>query len=183
MDNKLKEKWILAKVKAKDPDAYAELYDLYVDKIYRFIFFKISSVEEAEDLTAETFLKVWGYLNSEKKVENVKALLYRVARNLVVDLYRQRAQAEKVELNGEEGEWLAEEETTEELVGITLEIEKLQEHLAKLKEDYREVIILRFVEELSFQEIAKIMDKSKGAVRVLIHRALKTLKKIISDEK
>jgi len=178
--NFLKEKILLSKVKArKDPEAFAELYDLYVNSIYRFIYFKVSSVEEAEDLTSDTFLKTWEYLNKERRIENFKALLYRIARNLVIDFYRKKSLAESELLDEERISDKADNRLNlTEKIQVKMEIVELENNLSKLKDEYKEVIILKFVEGFSINEIAKILEKPKGNVRVLIHRAVKALKEI-----
>jgi RNA polymerase sigma-70 factor (ECF subfamily) len=173
----LKEKLLLLRLSKKDPDAFGEIYDLYVSKIYRFIYFKVSSVEEAEDLTSEVFLKTWQYVSDGKEIENLNAMLYKIARNIVIDFYRDRAKKEILE----EELLVKAEVKKDELkkLQINLDLKDIEESLRELKDEYREIIILRFIEELSISEIALILEKSKGAVRVLIFRALETLKEVL----
>lgn len=181
MQNWLKEKILLTRLKKKDPDAFSEIYDLYVSKIYRFIYFKVSSVEEAEDLTSEVFLKTWQYINEGKgEIKHIGALLYRIARNIVIDYYRERAQKEKMNDELTDDLEIASDELRK--LNVNLEMENIEKNLRKLKDEYREVIMLRFIEELSISEIAQVLEKSKGAVRVLIFRALETLKEILNQE-
>ena len=178
----LKEKLLLLRLKKKDPDAFGEIYDLYVSKIYRFIYFKVSSVEEAEDLTSEVFLKTWQYVSDGKEIENLNAILYKIARNIVIDFYRDRAKKEileeellvKAEVEVKKGEL--------EKLQMNLDLKDIEESLRELKDEYREIIVLRFIEELSISEIALILEKSKGAVRVLIFRALETLKEVLENK-
>jgi len=178
---KFKEKILLLRLKKKDPDAFAQIYDLYVTPIYRFIYFKVSTHQDAEDLTSEVFLRTWNYIvENDEEIFNLRALLYRTARNLVIDLYRKRARVdlvreEEVLLNIEDDRQqslLSEIETRSDMKNIEM-------FLRKMKDEYREIIILRFIEEFSIDEISKILDKSKGAVRVLIHRALNVLRDLI----
>ena len=164
--------------KNRDPEAYGQIYDIYVKQIYRFIYYKISNHEEAEDLTSEVFLKAWNYLNEGNEVKNIRALLYQMSRNLVIDLYRKRSI--KLEIKVDEIEMI--ESTTtdnEKLVGEKMEHQKILKNLNQLKTEYREVIILKYIEGLKTNEIAKIMNKSGASVRVLSHRALKKLKVIM----
>ena len=89
MTAKFKDQILIAECLAGDEEAFGQLYDKYVDPIYRFILLRVSNPDEARDLTSEVFLKSWQYLSSaEKTVDNFKALVYRVARNLVIDFYR-----------------------------------------------------------------------------------------------
>jgi len=93
MGRKLNEKKLVYSVRVKkDPSAFAELYDSYVEKIYRFVYFKINSKEEAEDIVSSVFLKVWTYLieYTEKEIDSFSGLIYRVARNAIIDFYRER---------------------------------------------------------------------------------------------
>ncbi|NQT49844.1 RNA polymerase sigma factor [Candidatus Kuenenbacteria bacterium] len=179
----LKEKYLIYKVRQnKDADSYGQLYDYYVDRIFRFILFKVSSVEVAEDLTSEVFLKTWEYINNtNKKIGNLNALLYKVARNCVIDHYRSKAKDavttdEEVMLN------IKDMRDLEADANLKMEIQSIEVHLSKLKDDYREVIILKYIEEFSITEIAEVTGKSKGNVRVLLHRALKAIKEIAGEE-
>ena len=102
MASKIKQKILLYRLQSKpDPAAFAQLYDIYVKQIYRFVYFKVSSHEEAEDITSEVFLKTWRYINdkSKKKISSFSGLLYRLARNAIVDLYRVKAKRPEVSLN------------------------------------------------------------------------------------
>jgi RNA polymerase sigma-70 factor (ECF subfamily) len=169
----------------KSAEAFGELYDLYVEPIYRFILFKVKTATEAEDLTAEVFLKTWDYiLRRERKIDNFKAFIYRLARNAVADYYRQGVQSESSRSH-EEMELIPEAielniatvvEKNSELVGI-------ERGLRTLKDEYREILILRYVEDYSVADIAKIVEKSRGAVRVNLHRALNALRQeVLSKE-
>src|SRR3989338_645253 len=90
--NSIQEKLLLFKLRVgHDPEAYGKLYDLYVSRIYRFIYFKIPTAEEAQDITSEVFLKLWEYIREGKAVRSVGPLLFQIARNAIVDFYRKRA--------------------------------------------------------------------------------------------
>lgn len=180
MKNWLKEKLLLLRLKKKDPEAFGEIYDLYVSKIYRFIYFKVSSIEEAEDLTSEVFLKTWQYVSDGKEIENLNAILYKIARNIVIDFYRDRTKKEVLEEELLVKAAVKDDEL--EKLQINLDMKDIEKSLRELKDEYREIIILRFIEELSISEIAEILEKSKGAVRVLIFRALETLKEVLEEK-
>ena len=175
----LQEKFLIYKVRQhKDADAYGKLYDYYVDRIFRFIFFKVATQEEAEDLTSEAFLKTWEYINkTNKKIQNFNALIYRVARNVVIDYYRTRRK-DVPATDEEQMLRIQDQRDIEEEVNINLEIKSVEKYLAQLKETYKEVIILRYIEEFSITEIAEIIGKNKTNVRVLLHRGLTALKEI-----
>ncbi|MEK7159641.1 MAG: RNA polymerase sigma factor [Patescibacteria group bacterium] len=179
----LKEKFLIYKVRQnKDAESYGKLYDYYVDRIFRFILFKVAGFEIAEDLTSEVFLKTWEYINgTPKKIGNLNALLYKVARNCVIDYYRSKSR-EAICTDEECFENICDERN--DLVEETadkIDIQSIEKHLSKLKDAYREVIILKYIEDFSVSEIAELIDKSNGTVRVLLHRAMKALKDIAGE--
>ncbi|MFZ2189854.1 MAG: RNA polymerase sigma factor [Candidatus Magasanikiibacteriota bacterium] len=183
MTSKMNERKLLFDVRTKkNKQAFGELYDLYVEKIYRFIYFKINNKEEAEDLTSDVFLKTWNYLmeNREKELLSFSGLVYRIARNNIIDLYRKRARMPEVAL-GEEAENVSTEPMQE--VENIHDAEKLLQLIKKLKQDYQEVLILKHVEELSIGEIAEITGRSSVGVRVILHRAMNKLKELSEDTK
>jgi len=153
---------------------FSSIYDKYVDKIYRFIFIKVSSQEIAEDLCSETFLRGWQVFKEREDIENPPAFLYQIARNLIIDHYREKGKAKIV--SAEYTPIVDPREDLEEKANLSSDLEGVRLSLANLRGDYQDVIIYRYLDELSVPEIAKILDKSEGAVRVSLHRALKTLK-------
>lgn len=180
MSAHLKEKWLLYQLKTKlDPEAFGQLYDFYAARIYRFIYFKVSSSIEAEDLTAEVFLKTWEYIKNRREIENFGGLLYKIARNLVIDFYRHKALKEQnidlifFERLSDAGAAVEKLDTAQEALSII-------KSLRLLKEEYREVLTLRYIDDLDIGEMAEILGKSRIGVRVLIHRALKTLRKVLA---
>jgi RNA polymerase sigma-70 factor (ECF subfamily) len=181
--SKIQEKLLLLRLKNKDPKAFAQIYDLYVTPIYRFIYFKVATKQDAEDLTSEVFLKIWQYLiQTEDIVENLKALIYKTARNSVIDFYRRSASRHFLPdyeiLNDLEDQ---RQQNLLARIEKQVEIKNIEIILRLLKDEYREVIILRYLEELSIKEIAAILDKSKGSVRVLLHRALKVARELFKQ--
>lgn len=154
---------------------YSAIYDKYVDKIYRFVFLKVKSAEIAEDLTSEVFLRGWqSFKGKKQKIENMQAFLYQIARNLLVDHYRETGKAHLVSVEyapiSDPGQDLTEKAL------LQSDLEQVKGALANIKEDYREVVIWYYLDELKVPEIAKMLQKSEPTVRVLIHRALKALK-------
>lgn len=190
--NKISEKIILFKLRVnQDPEEFAKLYDMYAGQIYSFVFFKVSNREEAEDITSEVFLKAWRYVSEKKAVESFSGLLYKLARNAIVDLYRKKSHHKEISLvkKNEEDDLEDELETKEawsvnieEKVGEKIEIEKIIKALKKLKQEYREVITLRYVDEMDVGEIAEITGKGAIAVRVTLHRGLKKLKNLLDKK-
>ena len=158
---------------------FSELYNKYVDKIYRFIFLKVSSQEIAQDLTSETFLRGWQAFRNPRDIENPPAFLYKIARNLVIDHYREKEQ--KGTISTEELRIIDPRSNLEEKAILTSDLSTIQAALSKLREDYQTVIIWRYLDELSIPEIAKILEKPEGTVRVTLHRALKTLRTQLNE--
>jgi RNA polymerase sigma-70 factor (ECF subfamily) len=184
--NKATEKILLFQIQQKqNSEAYGKLYDAYVRQIYRFVYFKVSTHEEAEDITAEVFLKAWRYLQEKKEVKSFSGLLYRIARNGIVDLYRARTNHPEslgIILEKEE-EKLSDNKKWLTTIHDKLEAQEILEALKRLKQEYQEVLTLRFVDELKIEEISEIVGKSGLVVRVTIHRALKKLKELLAVHK
>ena len=153
---------------------FSSIYDKYVDKIYRFIFIKVSSQEIAEDLCSETFLRGWQVFKEREDIENPPAFLYQIARNLIIDHYREKGKAKIV--SPEIVPIVDPNPGVEEKMALSSDIDNIRTALVSLGGEYQDVIIYRYLDELSISEIAKIMEKSEGTVRVTLHRALKALK-------
>lgn len=158
---------------------FSKIYDKYIDKIYRFIYFKVNSSEITEDLCSETFLKGWvAFRNqdSNEKIENPPAFLYQIARNLVIDFYRKKGRAQII--STEHAPRIIDPRMNlKEKANQISEFNQVKKVLVNLKEDYQEVIIWHYLDDLPVSEIAKILNKSEGTARVILHRALKALKK------
>lgn len=168
---------------SKEKEIFVEAYDQYTDQIYRFIYFKVGSTEEAQDLTSAVFLKTWDYLQRNKvRPKTLKALIYRIARNAVIDFYRERSSSkESFTLVENENIISDDKQDLSKQLEIKSDLVLVEKKLLELKDEYREVIILRFTEGFSVKEIAEIIEKSRGNTRVLIYRALKALKELINQ--
>jgi RNA polymerase sigma factor (sigma-70 family) len=164
-----------------DHDAFSKLYDIFIDPIYRYIFFRVKS-EDAEDILETLFMKVWEHLKQYKRKKNksFSAWVFRIAHNLVVDYYR----ASKKHATSELTSQIADKNRNHDPLKNTqdnLDKDKLKIALAKLKKQYQEIIVYKFVNELSNKEISQILSKSEGSLRILQFRALKALKKELKD--
>ena len=161
MSHLLQEKLLLYQIRIKkDPEAFAKIYDLYARRIYRFVYFKVSSEEEAQDITADAFLKAWQYLLDEKgrEVKHLNALLYSIARNRVIDHYRSRAARETVPLIEEAEELISDDRLEQEKAEARIDTQFLEKHLRLLKDEYREVLVMKFLDEMDNAEISRILD-------------------------
>lgn len=156
---------------------FSEIYDKYIDKIYRFIFIKVNSEDTAQDLASETFLRFWELFSNDKKIDNIQAFLYKIAKNLVIDYYRGKGKVKIVPI--ESTSIIDDSKGLEEKVQDNLNILEVKAALTGLKEDYQDIIIWHYLDDLSISEIAVISEKSEGAVRVMLHRALKDLKEVL----
>jgi RNA polymerase sigma-70 factor (ECF subfamily) len=182
--------YLLFRLRTKrDPEAFARIYDRHVEAIYRFVYLKLPRKEDAQDITSETFTRAWQHINAEKQVANVRAFLYQIARNLVVDFYRSRKQEPSVEelVTFEQAGTSSDSEGILESVRLPVQANGMEPRaelalifskLLRLKEDYRDVLTLRLIDDLPFSVIGEILGKSAGNIRVIYHRALKALKEI-----
>ena len=162
-------------------ESFGLLYGHYLPQIYRFIFLKVSSQAEAEDLTHEVFLSAWQNLKNYKyKGFPFSSWLYQIARNETIDFYRTSKKNIPLENVAEDKIQLISK--TPDQLNAELELEKIKKFLQSLKPDYQEVIIMRFIEELSHEEIAHTLNKSQGAIRLTQHRALKELRNLYNEE-
>jgi len=170
----------------KQRKTFSRIYDQYVDKLYRFVFLRVSSQEVAEDLTSKVFLKGWeAFKNSgncgENTINNPQAFLYQIARNTVVDYYRERGKAQIV--SAEYAPQIADPRINlEEKTAVNSDLAMVKGALQNLKEEYQKVVIWHYLDDLSISEIAKILDKPEGTIRVTLHRALKKLKNELIEE-
>jgi len=159
---------------------FGKIYDQYIEKIYRFIFLKVNSKEIAQDLTSETFLRGWeNFKENGDKIDNPPAFLYQIARNLVIDHYREKGRIQFV--STEFAPITDPRPDLEERAILSSDIEQIKAVLADLKEDYQNVIIWHYLNDLPIPEVAKMLDRSEEATRVLLHRALESLRKKINN--
>lgn len=167
---------LIKKVKNGDAAAFGILYEQYAELIFRYIYSHLENRLDAEDLTEEIFLRVWRALPKyDERGLPFTAFLFRIARNSLIDHYRQNRTVHSID----EMELRTGEPGPEEVVDTNIENVHLRTTIAGLKEDYRNVLIFRFLSGLSPEETAQIMQRSVGAVRVLQHRALSALKDLL----
>ena len=161
----------------KPKKTFKKTYDQYIKKIFRFVFLRVNSEQVAQDLSSETFLRFWQTLNSGTEIQNPKAFIYQVARNLVIDHYREKNQAQFISI--EEIEISDPKANLEKDIYLASDISQVQKVLPELKEEYQSVLVWYYLDELSISEIAGILGKTENAVRVAIHRALNSLRELL----
>jgi len=154
---------------------FGRIYDQYIDRIYRFVYLKVNSREIAEDITSNVFLKAWeNYKENKGKIKNTAGFLYQIARNSVIDYYRKEERTKRVLF--QEIENLSHQNTIPDL-----ESGVVRQALSKLSPVYQDVIILYYLEEMPVKEIAELTGLTPTNIRVMIHRGIKELKKIIEE--
>ncbi|MCH8820899.1 RNA polymerase sigma factor [Patescibacteria group bacterium] len=155
--------------------AYQTLYMRHLDAIYRYFFFQTKDKFLAEDLGQEVFIKIWKSIDKyDEKKGAFTSWMYRIAHNLLVDYYRG-----KKTLTLKEGLEASYSEDWLEKLDHSEKIQNVKKALENVSADYKEVIILRFFEDLSVEEVSQIIDKSEENVRVIQHRAIRKLKEIL----
>ncbi|MBX4188162.1 MAG: RNA polymerase sigma factor [Candidatus Doudnabacteria bacterium] len=163
-----------------DREAFGKIYDHFSDKLYRFIFFRVGHKELAEDILADTFVKAWTKITSVSSAKAFTSWLYQIAKNNVIDYYR----VKKVTINLEEVvEVLEDAASPVDDANMMIEQKIVIELIEELPEDQRQIIRYKFFEDLENIEIAQIMGKSEGSVRVIQHRAINKLKDLLNKKK
>jgi len=160
-----------------DRDAFTRIYDLHFDKIYRYIYVKVHSQAEAEDLTQDVFIKAYEGIHSYRWRDlPFTAWLFKIAHNRLIDHIRKTSKEKKASLDEAGGI------SSGDPVYITeqnFEIYQLKDALERLPGAQREVATLRFISELSIAEVAKTLGKSEGTVKALQFNAVASLRKLL----
>ncbi|MBZ0294348.1 MAG: sigma-70 family RNA polymerase sigma factor [Anaerolineae bacterium] len=171
---------VLKQALAGDSAAISSLYQLHVDAIYRYILYRVPTSHDAEDLTAEVFLKMVKDLpNYQWTGAPFEAWLYRIAAARIADFHRKNRRHPDVDLNDTLTDHIP---LPEEQLQQAQEVENLRQVLNQLSEDEQTILILRFVERKSHQEVAHIMGKTPAAVKTMQHRALVQLAALLGSE-
>ncbi|MEK7086139.1 MAG: sigma-70 family RNA polymerase sigma factor [Patescibacteria group bacterium] len=166
--------------KRGNQDAFAKLYDIFVDPIYRYVYYRVNA-GDAEDIVETVFLKVWENIRQYKQQKrSFSAWIFRIAHNLIVDHYRSAKDRIFEELHPQIPDQSRQHNPIKSAQTI-LDNEVLKKALNNMKHQYREVIIYKFINELSNKEISEILGKSEGSLRILQFRALKALKKVLEE--
>ncbi len=160
-------------------DHIGKLYEEHSDAIFRYIFFKISDREKALDITHDTFVKVWDSMSGGTVIDNHKAYLYRTAERLVIDWYRKKKSLSLDSLQ-EDGFDVGVDSTAEMAEKIDAEV--VTELIKELEDDYKNVIILRYLEEMSVKDIALALGEKENTISVRIYRALEKLRIILDTQ-
>lgn len=158
-------------------DAYSDLgkiYDSFAPKIYRYIYHRTGDRELAQDLTSEAFVR---FLHARTEPDNLSAFLYRIAHNLIADHFRRSPRCDEL---GEDV--VADSGDPVRLAEMAMERARLRRALKRLTPEQQQVVVLKFLEGLSNEEIARVLDKPSGSIKSLQHRALETLRSLLAAE-
>lgn len=170
------EQRLLVRIQKGDKEAFGELYLCYLDTIYRYIFFRVNQEKTvAEDLTQTVFFKAWQKIDTfTTEKSNFRAWLYRIAHNTIIDYYKLTKSLIKYE------ETIADDKTTETLeeqMDNESAIAQVKQAMHVLTDDQKTVIVMKFIDGFSNEEIATIIDKNQDAIRALQYRGLERLRK------
>lgn len=169
----------VARAKRGDQRAVALLYEIHAQRIFRYIVTRVPTVADAEDLTAEVFVRmVKGLPAYQITGAPFEAWLYRIAASRVTDFYRRNDRHSQTELD----ESLRDSELPpEEQILHRQTLDHLRAALQQLPEDHQTILILRFVERKSHEEVAQILGKSVPAIKSAQHRALIHLTELLGS--
>ena len=162
-------------------EQFGQIYEQYIDKIYRFVYLKVNSQEIAEDITSRAFLKGWeAYQNYKDPIKNPGAFLYQIARNLVIDHYRDKGRTRVV--SADAGLEVADPGTSaQDKAILSADVGIIRKGIEKLGKDYQDVIIWHYLEDMPIPDVAQLLGKPEGTVRVMLHRGLKSLRDIVQE--
>ncbi|HLM31820.1 MAG TPA: sigma-70 family RNA polymerase sigma factor [Solirubrobacterales bacterium] len=169
--------------KAELDRAFSELYRTHLRDVYSYAYYRVGNHHDAEDLTEQAFLQAYRHFERARRESNGRPLrpwLIRIAHNLAANYHRDRARRPEANLDAVEPP--SHPHGTERVVEGREELREVIERLDELPDDRREALIMRFALGMDNREIARALGRSDGATKVLIHRAIKQLEELMSDE-
>jgi RNA polymerase sigma-70 factor (ECF subfamily) len=161
---------------------FADLYRAHLRDVYSYSYYRVGNHHDAEDLTEQTFLQAYKHFDRALRESNGRPLrpwLIRIAHNLAANLYRDRSRRPQTAID--DSTVLAAPHTTEDLVEGRDELKRILEGVSRLPDDRREALIMRFALGMDNKEIARALDRTEGATKVLIHRAIKQLEETVAN--
>ncbi|HEY4520417.1 MAG TPA: RNA polymerase sigma factor [Candidatus Paceibacterota bacterium] len=158
---------------------FEKAYHEFSDAIFRHCFLRVSDREQAKDIMQETFMKAWHFVSGGNEVENMKAFLYKVANNLVIDFYRKRKDNSLEAL--QEAGFDPGIDIRDNLFN-NIESKRIAGKIQELEPLYRQALTMRYLEDLSPKDIANVVGETENVISVRIHRGIKKLKMILEKE-
>ncbi len=162
---------------------FADLYRTHLRDVYSYAYYRVGNHHDAEDLTEQAFLQAYRHFARAQRESNGRPMrpwLIRIAHNLAANYYRDRSRRPQTQL--EDASVITPPHGTEDLAEGREELKEVLEGVAKLPEDRREALIMRFALGMENREIARALDRSEGATKVLIHRAIRQLEQGLKEE-
>ncbi len=165
--------------------SFSDMYRQEVDALFRFCLQRTSDREKAIELTQETFSRYWEAVANGKSIDNPRAFIYKVARNLVIDWYRKKkpVSLDAKFFDEDENDYDVPDEKAHKLIEINTDASRVLSMLEKLDEEYRDVIYFRYLEDFSPQEIAEVLGLNANTVSIRITRGMDALRKIMGISK
>jgi RNA polymerase sigma-70 factor (ECF subfamily) len=171
-----KDEQIVKACQSGDMESFSRLYDKYVKKIYNFIYYKTCHRETAEDLTSQTFIKSLEAINNFNPDRgSFSSWLYRIARNNVIDYYRKSSRKKTVNVCDFWG--IKDKSNLHYDVELKERVEEVEKYLQSLKSEYREIVVMRLWDGLSYAEIAEITEREEANCRMIFSRTISKMKK------
>ncbi len=157
---------------------FSQIYDDHIDRVYRFVYFKVGTEDIAKDITSEVFTKLWKQIYLDIEIKNPSGFLFKTARNLLVDHYRNK---DKSPVNLDNMAYMVKDhnQDIEKKAMIADDMRTIENAMAQLNDEYRQAVFMYYVEGEPITEVAKSLGKSPNNTRVIIHRGMKHLKKIL----
>ncbi len=169
----------MSKEHEKIQGIFMKCYEDHSDAILRYCHFQTSNREVAVDLVQDTFMKTWGYLSDGKEIDNIKAFLYKVAKNLIID-YRRKKKSYSLDAITETGIEFSEGDENEDAME-KFDKEFVISQLDKLDPDSREMLTMRYINEMSIKEISEATELTPNNVSVKIHRSIEKMKDVLKE--
>jgi RNA polymerase sigma-70 factor (ECF subfamily) len=160
---------------------FLESYELYSDAIYRHCLFRVYSPERAEELMQDTYMKTWMYLSKGNEVENIRAFLYRVANNLVIDNSRKKKEDSLEVLMDAHPDFEPSANPIPQLENVML-LETVLEKMKQLPADARQILVMRHIDDMDPKEIASVLGITANNASVRINRAMRQLQQILNKD-
>jgi RNA polymerase sigma-70 factor (ECF subfamily) len=162
-------------------EQFSQIYDLYIDKIYRFVYLKVDGQETAQDITSKVFIKGWEAFQSQgNSVKNPGAFLYQIARNAVIDHYRGKGRSNVVSVEASPN--LVDPGTSaQDKAILNADIQTIRKSLKKLGKEYQDIIIFHYLEDMPVDDVAQLLGRPAGTIRVMLHRGLKDLRGMVQE--